>query len=334
MSEGNQTLLRQWQMLRLIPRYPRKIEAGDITRQLHSEGYVVSKRTVERDLQSLSGVFPLALDDREKPYGWSWQKDAPALDVPGLAPAEALTFLLARDHLKPFFPAGLLSHLEPYFRLAEASLGRGERSGALARWSTKVATVVANQPLLSPPCDAEVVRAVHEALLAERQLEIDYRSRSAGESRSHRIHPLGLVVRGPISYLVCSFFDYNEPRLVAMHRIATAKVLEEGVTIPKGFTLQRFIEGGAFGFASRGEIKLVARFTADAAEHLHEAPLSQDQAVTDNGDGWVEIRATVLDTQQLLWWLLGFGDQVVVKKPAALRDAIAEIAAEMARHYA
>jgi predicted DNA-binding transcriptional regulator YafY len=71
-----------------------------------------------------------------------------------------------------------------------------------------------------------------------------------------------------------------------------------------------------------GRIKLVMRMEIAAAEHLHETPLSTDQAITADGkDGWVRIEATVRDNSQLQWWLRGFGREVEVLAPPALREA-------------
>lgn len=69
---ANNTLLRQWQLLRLLPRYPAKIKAADVQSHLQRAGFRVTKRTVERDLQNPSGAFPITSDERERPYGWSW----------------------------------------------------------------------------------------------------------------------------------------------------------------------------------------------------------------------------------------------------------------------
>ncbi|MDD5295822.1 MAG: hypothetical protein PHU46_02815 [Rhodocyclaceae bacterium] len=122
MSFTPDTLLRQWQTLRLIPRHPARISAGDLRERLVAEGFEVGKRTVERDLLALSRLFPLVADERSKPFGWSWQKDAPAFDLPGVAPSEALTLLMAREHLRPLLPASVLSRMQPYFRMAEQKL--------------------------------------------------------------------------------------------------------------------------------------------------------------------------------------------------------------------
>ena len=75
MSSAKETLHRQWLMLQWIPRHPQRTTARDLAERLAAEGYDVSKRTVERDLDSLSAAFPLVADEREKPFGWSWQRD-------------------------------------------------------------------------------------------------------------------------------------------------------------------------------------------------------------------------------------------------------------------
>ena len=333
MPSGNDTLLRQWLMLRLIPRFPRKADARAITERLCAEGYEVSKRTVERDLQMLSDKFPLVLDDREKPYGWSWSKEAQNFDIPGMAPTEALTFVLAREHLRPFFPVPLLANLESYFRLAEATLSKAEQLWSLAHWTGKVAAVPPTQPLLSPACDDSVVNVVHEAILHERQLQVRYRSRTAGEVREYRLHPLGLVLRGAVTYLVATVDPFDDPRSFALHRIEQAELLDQPRQMPAGFTLAGFIASGAFGFEQSGEIRLVLRFQAEAAEHLKETPLSADQQLSEPVEGKVTVRATVLDTQQLRWWILGFGEMVEVMAPARLHHAFARTAEFFAQIY-
>jgi hypothetical protein len=78
-------------MLRLIPRAPRKISRAGIETALRDEGFEINRRTIQRDLQHLAGVFPLIVDDQHVPYGWSWARALvkPALHfrrtvIPGL----------------------------------------------------------------------------------------------------------------------------------------------------------------------------------------------------------------------------------------------------------
>lgn len=327
-------LSRQWLMLQSIPRHPKKITARDLVELLRAEDHVVTKRTVERDLASLSAVFPLLSDDRSRPFGWSWHKDAPQFSLPGMSPLQAMVLTLAQTHLRPLLPAHLLEPLRPYFQQADNTLRQALGKRRLANWNKRVAVVQPTQPLLPPKVSNKTMAVVHEGVAQEHQLELRYRNRSSGNTVHYRVHPLGLIYRGMLGYLVCTINDYADPRLLALHRIDAARLLDEPSHTPKGFDLQAYAHSGVLGFMDNGPIKLILRMEAPAAEHLYETPLSEDQVITkDKREGWVRISATVHDTSQLRWWVLGFGDQVEVVMPAPLRHALLEIYRFAARHH-
>lgn len=329
----NDTQLRQWAMLKRIPQHPRQITAKELTERLESEGFEVSKRTVERDLLSLSGIFPLIAKDCSRPYGWSWSKDAEAFALPTMSPLQALTLDLAREHLANLLPASLLDTLSPYFKCAEGVLSSGDSVKKLAGWREKVAIVPSNQPLLPPDCAEDAIAAVHSALLSEQQLEINYTYRENSETRTYPVHPLGLVQRGAVTYLIVTVYDYTDIRMLALHRIKNAKALDLPSKIPDGFNLAQYVKQGALGFDENGLIKLVVRFTSAAAEHLWETPLSLDQEIEPDTSGWVRLQATVPDTAQLRWWLRGFGNEVEVLEPTAIREEFALLSASMNNIY-
>lgn len=333
MPSQNDTQLRQWAMLRHIPQHPRQITARELTGRLESDGFEVGKRTVERDLLSLSEIFPLLSDERSRPYGWSWSKDAESFSLPSMSPLQALTLELAHDHLATLLPASLLATLVPYFKCADGVLSSGDGVKKLASWRKKVAIVPPNQPLIPPDYPEAIIEAVHSALLTEQQLEISYTSREQGETKTYPVHPLGIVQRGAVTYLVATSYNYTNILLLAVHRIQSAHVLDQPAKPPKNFDLAEYIRQGAFGFEESGEIKLVVRFTTAAVEHLKETPLSLDQQIEPDQADWVRLQATVPDTAQLRWWLLGFGDQVEVLEPSTLRDEFANMTQSLHSTY-
>ena len=318
MTSAKETLHRQWLMLQWIPRHPLRITARELVDRLVAEGYTVSKRTVERDLDSLSAAFPLGVDDRQKPFGWSWQREAPAFSLPGMSPLQAMVLQLAHSHLVGLLPSHLMDQLAPYFDQASLTLSQVPNRG-LASWSDKVETIAPNQPLLPPAMDEDLLATVHLALQQDRQVSIGYRARGVGEPRTHRIHPLGLVQRGPVTYLICRFAKHDDIASLPVHRMVSAEPLDDPVERPEGFNLHEFVHGGAMGFFDRGPIRLVLRMEAPAAEHLSETRLSEDQVISPDSDpDWVVITATVRYTSQLVWWINSFGDQVEVLEPGDL----------------
>lgn len=333
MSFTPETLLRQWQTLRLIPRHPRKTTASDLCSKLTEEGFSVGKRTIERDLQSLALIFPLVSDESSKPYGWSWQKDAPSFDLPGLANSQAVTLLLAREHLRTLLPASALTQLQGLFAVAEQRLGALEGHVGIATWLDKIRVIPPTQPLLAPQVDEAVQSTLHESLILNKQCNVNYQRREKTEGDSYPVHPLGLVQRGQILYLVCSIKTYPDIRLLALHRIQQAEMLDIPVSPPVGFDLDTYLGSGALGWFPKDTIQLDALFTAEVAAHLVETPIAVGQRLHATPDGRVRLTATVRETLQLRWWLQGFGAAVEVIAPLDLRQALFDSAKQLVQRY-
>jgi predicted DNA-binding transcriptional regulator YafY len=335
MATNQQSLLRQWHMLRMVPRAPAKITAGELYAKLCASDFTVAKRTIERDLQELSEVFPIVCDRREKPYGWSWLRDASSFDLPGLTVPEALTLALVEQHLRHHLPPITVDALRPHFRSAARTLSAVEDSAPSRAWLNKVRSVAPQQPLLPPRMDEECQRQVYLALMQDRQLKLHYHKRDAEQPSVYpAVHPLAVVQRGGLVYLVCMFGSYDDVRTIALHRVRQAEVLYEPCRKQPDFDIDAFIASGQFGVIAGAPVNLRAVFTRAAGEHLYETPLSADQVLTADADGRLHLCATVPNTRSLVWWLLGFGDGVEVREPVDLRREIAGIAARVAAAYA
>lgn len=334
MTTNQRTLLRQWHMLHAIPRAPRKISVQAIRARLSDSDFLVTARTIQRDLQELSQVFPLTVDDRDKPFGWSWQQDSPNFDLPGLSVPEALTLTLVQQHLANSLPPGTLDLLQPYFKSAGQALGAIEADAKSNVWLGKVRTIAPMQRLLPPVVNDACQRVIYEALLRDQQLKLSYRKRDAGTVVQYdAVHPLAVIQRGQLIYLVCMFSDYDDIRTLAMHRVVDAEMLYLPSRSALGFSIDDYIDSGNMGVRTGDPIRLKAVFAKSCGEHLYETALSRDQVLTTLVDGRLQLVATVPNTKELQWWLLGFGDGVEVLAPAELRTEMRLVAGRMASAY-
>ena len=99
-------------------------------------------------------------------------------------------------------------------------------------------------------------------------------------------------------------------RLV-LHRLRRVSLLIEASVAPPGFDLKDFARQGALDFGEGPMRQVRLLMTKEAAEHLRDTPLSDDQTIdpwTDDLD-WVIVTATVRDSPRLKWWIRGFGEQ-------------------------
>ncbi|MEN8108645.1 MAG: WYL domain-containing protein [Pseudomonadota bacterium] len=332
----SQVFLRQWAMLRLIPRAPRKIDAKSILERLDVQGFPTDIRTIQRDLQKLSGLFPLECDERSKPFGWYWGKSAAVEHLPGMDPQTALTFVLVQQFMEPLLPHSTLRYLTPHIRLASRVL-KESSTVPLSQWPKKVRVVPNGQPLLPPEINQKVLDVVYDALLQGRRFEVDYLARNCEERQDFEVNPLGLVLRNSVTYLVCTLWEYEDIRLLVLHRMRAAKSMDCPSTVPGDFDLESYIQSGAFGFpGDPGPIRAIrfkALFDPGAAQHLFELSISENQRLTEQPDGRVLLEATVLNTGELHWWLQGFGELVEIVAPKKLRRIFADAALRQVENY-
>ena len=328
----NDTLLRHWCMLREIPRFPRRISTSDIKERLLASGFDATLRTIQRDLIKLSCSLPLLGDD-SKPQGWSWQADAPQLDLPALEPQAALVFHLAERYLQPLLPASTLEYMSPWFRTASGVLDNQGKD--LSTWRTKVRVLAPGQPMLPPVVDREIQSVVTQALLLNKRIALAYRPRGAVEDRNYEASPLGIVVRDHVIYLVCTLREYEDIKQLVLGRMHSAQLLDTPARKLKGFDLDKYISQGEFGIPleTGRSITLVAEFDRAVANGFIERPLEAHQVTENVNEETVRLTATVPDTIELRRWLLGFGAHAAVLAPATLKAEMQSIITGMHQRY-
>lgn len=328
------TILRQWELLHLLPAKGPGDTATELARKLQDAGYNVSKRQVERDLNDLYDAMKYAItcNNGSAPYGWHWKPGTPA-NFPDLTLAEALSLNVIEETLKPLLPKSVIESLAPRFKQAQGKLSTLQSSNRTARWVNKVRTVSPTLPLMPPKVDAAVLTEIQEALLADEQVQVSYRAAGLRNPKQMRLHPLGLIQRGPVTYLIATAFQYTEPWIFAVHRFTRAERTGEPLARPAGFDLDQYLATGALQFGTEGTIRLQAEISSGLAGILAETPLSADQTI-DIGADSATVTATLPNTQQLRHWLLSQGAGLKVLHPASLRGDVAAECKAMAARYA
>jgi predicted DNA-binding transcriptional regulator YafY len=262
--------------------------------------------------------------NRRKKQYWKWADPNKRLLLPGLGVDEALAILLIQERLAGEIPPATRQCLEPYFEAAKRRIEKTAPGAPHRKWLDKIAYRPSNQPLLPAKIKIAVQEVVLGALHEGMQLRLGYRSRGKDIPSTYTANPLGIIMRGPVTYLVCTLNEHTNPILLALHRITAADLVAERASIPKGFSLKQYIAEGGGDFGHGEIITLEVLFDAAVGEHLEhdETPLSVDEIIEQSEDRY-RLIATVPDTLQLRWWLVGFGPRVEVIKPLALRDWVA-----------
>ncbi len=326
--------LRQLIMLQNIPRLPSKTATSALKQILKDNGFEVTQRTIQRDLKTLSAVLPgLQVDNDKDIPGWSWSKETLLRDIPTMNSNMALTFQMVDYFLKNIFPPSVMEQLRPYFNSSKKILDAADDTG-YAHWQEKVRILPRTQALIPATIDEDVVTVIYEALFKGRQVRARYRTRS-GDEVGYDLHPLGLIFRESVVYLVATIWDYQDPHHLALHRFKQCELLDENLVIPENFNLDDYIAGGSFEYGEKENetIRLKALFFDGAGNHLLETPLSEDQKTSELEGDQLQVKATVKDSAQIRWWLMGFGDNVEVLEPEDLREEFKEMVENLVAIY-
>jgi hypothetical protein len=328
----NDACFRRIQTLRFLPTAPARISVSHLHDKLTGQGFEIDKRSLQRDLNSLSKLFAIENDGNKDIPGWYWRKDAEKLELPEMEPAVALSFRMVKLFLEKFMPPSTLGDLDGYFRHSDNVLNNLSHNH-LSGWNDKVALLSRSQPLLSPAIDPVVLAETYQALLLEKQIKAHYQPRNE-EPRDYIINPHGIVIVDKIIYLVGSLWEYQDIKQFALHRFISAEQLESDIHKQDNFNLNNYIHAGNFEYLVDGDqfVDLKLRINRVIATHLSESKLSKDQNITRSDDG-IFVEATVKNSQQLRWWLMSFGHGVEVLEPESLRQEFATTARKMYSLY-
>lgn len=289
----------------------------------------VGRRTIFRDLGALrqAGV-PLAFDQQARRFAISGSFFLPPTNF---TTEEALSLLALADELgrsrsfpyhEAVFSAALKleANLPPSIRreLGQLTQAIRVRLQQTTRLEGKGSTY---QQLL-------------ESITTRRVVQIEYDSLTEWDSIATKLRPYQLLFSRRSWYVIGRSSLHREVRIFNLARITAIRQLRQSFAAPKSFSLDNYL-GNAWQLirGPGGDSQVTIRFKPLVARNVAEVLWHKTQRTKTLADGSLEFRVTVSGLNEIAWWVLGYGDQAEVLKPARLRRLIALRAQNMAAMY-
>ena len=289
----------------------------------------VSRRTVFRDLDVLrqAGV-PLLLDDELGVYR-----------IPGtyFLPPTNFTAEEALAMLVLCYELGGDSRL-PYYEAAHSAALKLESSlpGRVREHLRSAAAAVAIKlhPGARPQANAPVYQQLLSAIAARQAVRIRYDSVADLGPIRLQLAPYRLLFSRHSWYVIGRSSLHREVRTFNVGRILELEVVDDHYVIPRGFSLEKYLGNAWHLIAEPGpDQDVVVRFAPLVARNVAEVAWHKTQRIAWRDDGSLDFHVRVSGLREISWWILGYGDQAEVLKPAALRHLIAQRAGRMAEMY-
>lgn len=312
--------------LRVIQLFQRlsDTQVGLTTRQL-ADALEVTTRTVQRYIATLRDSAGIDIEEEDGRFRVGSRSRLPAMQLDRYQATEMLMAVRAMQQMR--------SDQEPALVGALAQLARALSVPVVTRYLQTMIAASERRPAAGRGRDVE--RAVVDGFVGRRCVEVTYRDASGHESQ-RVLHPYFLEPRpGSGAVYVFAYDELSrEVRPFRIDRVREARLLAQPFTVPDTFDIDAVVSGSWGIWQAPGQDTVVLRFAPAMAERAREALTHRAAEVHELAGGGLEVRLTVASEVEMRAWVLGWGGNVEVLAPPALRDHVASELRRGAELYA
>ncbi|MHC4285482.1 MAG: helix-turn-helix transcriptional regulator [Planctomycetota bacterium] len=172
---------------------------------------------------------------------------------------------------------------------------------------------------------------LERAIARKHKVNISYSSFFEGEVIKLDLNPYHLLYNDRTWYVLGYSSLHESVRSFKLNRIIELKITERCFLGGENFDLYDYF-GRAWSMIPEGRIYNVKlRFLPKVADSVVEVKWHSTQEVTRHSDGSATVEFRVDGLNEITWWILGYGDQVQVMAPKALRKKLLEAAKKMVK---
>lgn len=306
---------RQIFILLLLSENKRGYTINDIHTSLEKWDVIVDKKTIMRDIDSLSGIYFITEDKRNGKTYYTADKFRLS-DITFTSP-ELISLAFMLELLKPYqyMTMGRTSN-ELIHKLLDNTTNLNRE---FIKYFTGLVTINTND-YISDSLNPETEEKLHDAIQNKRKARIIYRSFGSDEDTIRVIHPYELFINDGALCVVGFCELRNEIRDFRVSRIRALTLLEDTFKIQENYhdsrSRKKFIH-----LSGNVVEQIIISFDQKTSRYIIEYESDLADEIVHTEEGITFIRNTAV-TDELIRWILQFGHGAKVLNPAHLREKI------------
>ena len=278
----------------------------------------ISVKTAQRDFDYMRDRLnaPIKYDQARKGFYYtSGNWFLPALS---LSEGDLFAVLLASRVIDQYKGTPVAKELEAIFQKITDSMPE--------RISIRPELVFSRFTFVGPaakPVDEKIWSTVVRGLLAQRSVQIEYRSPDSAKSKARLVDPYHVANLHGEWYVFAFDHRGNELRQFAIPRIEKAELTDTQFVLPADFDPEKILSVTFGRFAHAGSPETVRLlFDREVAYWVLERQWHPKQKVKRRRDGKVELSFPTLGLYEVRRWVLAWGHNVRVLAPKELKDMV------------
>jgi predicted DNA-binding transcriptional regulator YafY len=174
--------------------------------------------------------------------------------------------------------------------------------------------------------DLEIFDALAKATAAQKQIEFSYRKPGQKQTEQRRVDPCHLANINGEWYLFAYDHLRKDIRTFVPARIKGIKQTGQTFSRVAGFSLEQRLRSSFGVHSGKDKFDVVIRFNESVADYIREKRWHDSQELRELKGGAVELRMKLSSLAEVERWVLSWGGNATVVKPADLVESVRQAA--------
>ncbi|MEI6603351.1 MAG: WYL domain-containing protein [Clostridia bacterium] len=318
MADASQ-MQRQHFLLSILADRKSGFTANELLNYASRAGYDVSKRTISRDIDDLSSSFLIYETEEAKEVRYFLEDRLHGLVELNLD--EMITLYYLKEMVDAHASSDLATSAKAFLSKLISNLS-SDKSTFISKFKDAI-RVEHEQGQSADQLDVSMLQKLRDAIAEQQTIEICYYALINDEMTTRKVDPYFLELSEGNYKIVGHCHLRGCLRAFNVSRIKTLKLEKASFKKPENF-YEEYVKGRFDKLAADQKENLKFKLWGNAAKLVKEYESRRADKITSVEHGKIIFERKAAITDDVIMWVLSYGDEIEVLEPQALKDKVLE----------
>jgi proteasome accessory factor B len=283
----------------------------------------VSTKTIHRDIEFMRDRLNLPLEFNHTHNGFAYTGEVNSFPTMQITEGEIFALVVAEKALQQYRGTSFEKPLLSAIKKMEQAL-----PDTISLNLADIEQTISFRTRAEPILDLKTFDVLARAVSQRQQLELQYR-KPGQKAEARIVDPYHLANINGEWFLFAFDQARKDIRTFAPARIQSVHPTGKTFDRTQKFSLEQRLRDSFGVHSGEGEFEVVLRFNPRAADYIREKKWHPSQTLRDLKDGGAELKMKLSSLAEVQRWVLSWGGDAAVVKPAELAESVRAAARKM-----